>query len=395
MKKSCSVSIQSILIYVVIIGFLFPRGYNGVSGLYHKISSAAMWIAVILTWVQWIKISRIKSRLSEGKTEKFILRIGTYFILAIILTLVSRKSLSSGFQQMFAAPSVCVFMILNLKRNPKKILNIIVNVLCLEFTINTLLRPSFHELYHTIFLGHIQVVSQYGILSILVTVLSWILYHEHKKKLIYLFVVTLYTMLTTDAELAVLTAAGFLVAFIIYKCKFSQIFMLRSEFYVLAMVGVSIAIVYFSVTSMLPSFLDVNGRNFVWQDALEKIRLHPILGYGIDGVLLSTFWSKGFNYAHNQLIQNFLDGGIVLTVPFWIMIITFVKNTNKIKLVRFKVLCNVSLIALLAVMLFESMTLYVYMYIILSIIFSMGNLIKESQERVNNGCNYQGKADDS
>ena len=127
---------------------------------------------------------------------------------------------------------------------------------------------------------------------------------------------------------------------------------------------------------MIPGF-DINGRSFVWQSALEKIKERPVEGYGIDGILLSTFWTSGFNYAHNQLLQSLLDGGIILTISFWNMIIRFAKEINKITMVKYRVLCNASLISLLFVMLFDSTTLYVYMYMILSIIFSTRSLIED------------------
>lgn len=381
MKKSHSLSVQTIFIYVVVIGFLFPRGYNEISDVYRKVCSVAMWLSVLLTWLQWFKCSKIKNKLGEGKIEGSVLQIGLYFIFAIIITIIIRQNISSGLQQLLAAPSVCTFMILNIRRKPKKLLNTIVNVLCFELTINAfimLLQPDFYGVYHMIFLGHIQVVSQYGVLSILTAILYWLLYHDKKKKLIYFLVITLYTMLTTDTEAAVFTAAGFLIALIIYKWKWFRLLMFRSEVYVFFMVAMSVIVVYFStVNAGLISYIDINGRNFVWQSALVKIKLHPILGYGIDGVLLSTFWSKGFNYAHNQLVQNLLDGGLVLAFAFWTMILGFAKNINKIKIVRYKVLCNASLMALLFIMLFDSTTLYIYMYMILSIIFSVRKLIQK------------------
>lgn len=385
MKKSFSISVKSIYIYIITIGFLFPRGYNSVSEIYHTICSGVMWLSVILTWLQWLKYSKLKSRITKRKITKYTFQISVYFILAIVITLICRKNVSSGLQQLLAAPSVCVFMLLNLKRNPKKILNIVVNILCIEFSINlllTLVQPEFYGLYHTIFLGHIQVVSQYGVLSILVVTLCWLLYHERKKTLIFLGGVTIYTMVTTDAESAVFTAIGFLIAFVIYKWKMSWILKFHSEFYVLAMVLLSAVIVYFSTsnTSLL-SYIDINGRSFVWQSAIEKIKAHPILGYGIDGVLLATFWTDGFNYAHNQLVQNLLDGGLVLTISFWNMINGFVRTVNKIKIEKYKVLCNATLIALLFIMLFESTTLYIYMYMILAILLSVRSITENDRRK--------------
>ena len=379
MKRYRLASRRSILMYLVVFGFLFPRGYIGESPLYHKVCSAFMWLSVFLTWMQWIKHSAKGKGVLDGKFKRWVLSIGGYFILSIIITILCRRNISSGLQQLFAAPSVCVFMFLNLKLNPKKLLNTIANVMCIEFTVNAIMAASrvhINETYHMTFLGHIQVVSQYGILAILVGVLFELLYHDNHKRNVYLLIMTLYTMLTTDADSATFTLVGLLIAFILYKWKLSKLLTKKSELYVFLMIALSVLIVYCSAINpnLIPGF-DINGRRFVWQSALEKIKERPIAGYGIDGVLLSTFWSSGFNYAHNQLVQNLLDGGIVLTVSFWNMIIGFAKEINKIPMVKYKVLCNASLIALLFVMLFDSTTLYIYMYMILSIIFSTRSLI--------------------
>lgn len=381
MKRYLLVSKRSILIYLIVIGFLFPRGFISVSQLYHKVCSAFMWLSVLLTWMQWIKHSAKGKGALDGKIKSWVLSIGGYFILSIIITIFCRRNISSGLQQLFAAPSVCVFMILNLKLNPKKLLNAMADVMCVEFTINAILAASqayINGIYHMIFLGHIQVVSQYGILAILVGVLFGLLYHEKNKRNVYLLIVTLYMMLTTDAESAVFTLVALFIAFIIYKWKLSQLLMIKSEVYVFLMIFLSGLIVYCCAINqnLIPGF-DINGRSFVWQSALEKIKERPVEGYGIDGILLSTFWTSGFNYAHNQLLQSLLDGGIILTISFWNMIIRFAKEINKITMVKYRVLCNASLISLLFVMLFDSTTLYVYMYMILSIIFSTRSLIED------------------
>ena len=379
MKNHFSISLQSFFFHIIIVGFLFPRGYSEINTKYHMVCSGLMWLSVLLTWAYWLKNSELKKYILRGKIKKTVLQISSYFICAIIITAICRKNFSSGLQQLFAAPTVCVFMILGLKKSPQRILNAIINILCIEFTINILLsirQPYINGIYHTIFLGHIQVVSQYGILAILVGTLFWLLYRKGKRRIIYLFIVTIYTMITTDAESALFTVIGLISALIIYKWKLSQLLMFKSEIYIFVLIILSGLIVYLScINANIISNIDINGRGFIWQDALKRIAIHPIIGYGVDGVLLETFWSKGFNYAHNQLVQNFLDGGLVLAISFWTMIIGFSNRINKIEITKYKVLCNASLIALLCVMLVDSTTLYIYMYMILSIIFSVKSLI--------------------
>ena len=142
------------------------------------------------------------------------------------------------------------------------------------------------------------------------------------------------------------------------------------------MIAMNIAIVYLTAVNrtIIPG-LDFSGRRFVWQDALLNIKAHPIFGYGIDGILLHTFWTEwsggGFNYAHNQILQNLLDGGVMLTISFWIMIFAFIKPAKKIPEVKYRVFVNSSIIALLFVMIFDSTTLYSYMYVVLTIIHAV------------------------
>lgn len=380
MRKLVRISVKSILFYLVVIGFLFPRGFNDINPIYHVICSTCMWIAVFLTWMQLITYLLNKYYLLDYKVKKSYLLISGYFILAIFITIILRRNISSGLQQLFAAPSVCIFMILNLKEYPKKLLNVIANVLCIEFTINAILasvQTYINGIYHEIFLGHVQVVSQYGIISIFVGTLFGMLYNEKKIRNIYLILITAYVMFTTDVETAIASAVILIIALIVYKFKLSKILMIDSRVYVFMLVFINAVVVYSLVKYQdLMYIVDVNGRSFVWQSAVEKIRLHPYLGYGIDGVQLSTFWSSGFNYAHNQIVQNLLDGGIVLMISFWIMILTFVNDINNIKIIRYRVLCNACLIALLFVMIVDSTTLYIYMYIILSIMFCVDKIIK-------------------
>ena len=87
MKKSFSISTRSVFLFVVVLGFLFPRGYIEVSEVYHKVCSAIMWLAVLLTWLQWMKCSKRKNNLFFWKIKKYVLQIGAYFILAIIITI--------------------------------------------------------------------------------------------------------------------------------------------------------------------------------------------------------------------------------------------------------------------------------------------------------------------
>lgn len=58
---------------------------------------------------------------------------------------------------------------------------------------------------HITFLGHVQVVAQYGILSVFTSVLILILGHKQYKKTIFQIVLTMLNLVLTDASSALLT----------------------------------------------------------------------------------------------------------------------------------------------------------------------------------------------
>lgn len=377
------ISLSTLYYLFVEIAFLFPRGYREYSAVYHQFMTLLTWSAVILIAIVEIHNTTINLK----KYNRDAVLIAIYFFMAIIITVVIQKGISSGIQQMLATPMFCIFMVRNIKKRSRKILDSLATVFIINLSLNIVLTQIFFaSKEHVIFLGHVQMVSQYGLASLVVSVLYFMTYEDKKIKMGYLMLLTIFTMLTTDADSAVFSALIILIGLIIYRFKLYHMFFFKTEIYVIVMLVLNITTIYLTAVNrtIIPG-LDFSGRSFVWQDALLNIRRQPLFGYGIDGILLHTFWTEwsggGFNYAHNQILQNFLDGGLTLTISFWVMILTFIKSANKIPEGKYRVFVNSSLIALLFVMIFDSTTLYSYMYIVLIIIYAVPFFVQ------NNRCN--------
>ncbi len=384
--------IEYILAFVILFGFLYPRGLQEISNSWHTFFQLWTWGAVILIIFEYVLNNGIK----VIRIEKSEIPIWLYFILAIVISLFNRGSLTSGLQQLFAFPFLCVYVMSNIKKRPKVILNTIINICIVTFSLNIIIPKSlFLGRTHITFLGHVQMICQIGILAIMCSVIYWMLYKRSKLRVAYLIIVAVVVMLTTDASSAILTASLLVFSFIIYRWRLYHILQWKSNTYIIIGILLSLFIIYLTAinnlfSSIIP-VLDFSGRSFVWKDALQKITLHPLTGYGIDGVLLKTFWlqwsdSDGFNYAHNQIVQNMLDGGIVLTLAFWNMISAFLNRSNYIREKGVRVLCNAVLIALLIVMVFDSTTLYCYMFVILSICYALPELLEDE-----NGNTHENK----
>lgn len=390
-KRLDNCSAEKLINYFVMISFLIPRGYAEFSSIYKKIFTYGIWSSTLIIWIQFFKVY-FKNNVHRvmKKEEIFII---TYFLTLILITIVIRGGSINGYQKLIAYPSICLFTILNFKKNPKIFLNCINNVILGGFILNQIvLRDFFSKQYHITFLGHVQMVAQIGSLGVFCALLYYKIYNEKKNRTIISVLLILLTMLTTDASSALICCIMLCIFGLLYRTKKYNFLTKDSKIYIIGGSFLSIIIVIVSIFNNsiyhnAISFLDFSGRSFVWRDAIAKIKNSPIFGYGIEGILLNVFWNKlnnspGFNYAHNQNLQNFLDGGIISFVLFYVMFISFFKNINKSLNLEYKAIINSILICFSTIMFFESTSQYYYMYIYLAIVYSLPNVI-----------NYNGKGE--
>ncbi len=393
-KLKLNFSLTKLINYFIIISFLLPRGYAEFNLIYNHIFNYCIWISTIIIWIQF-SLFYLK-KMTIKRDSLFIIN---YFVITIIITCLIRGFSINGYQKLLTYPSICLFTIYNFKKDPKSFLNAINNVFLVLFILNqVILADFFSKQYHITFLGHVQMVSQIGTLAIFCALIFWIMFHENKNRTIIIVILSLFTMITTDAASAQISCIILCIFGILYKLKIYKFLVYDSKVYVIIGIIFSMIIVCISIINNVKynnaiTWLDFSGRSFVWLDALSKIKTNVIFGYGIEGVLLNVFWNKwvnttGFNYAHNQIIQNFLDGGIIVSIAFLFMLITFCKNTKNIANSKYKVLVNVILITFLFIMIFESTTSYCYMFICFAIIYVLPDIIKnkEKGEFINESC---------
>ena len=80
------------------------------------------------------------------------------------------------------------------------------------------------------------------------------------------------------------------------------------------------------------------------------------------------------SYAHNQVIQSLLDGGVVLLVAMVWLLCSVAYCVNGIKDKSLRCIAASAFCALLFVMLFDSFTLYCYAFILLAFVSREGLL---------------------
>lgn len=100
------------------------------------------------------------------------------------------------------------------------------------------------------------------------------------------------------------------------------------------------------------------------------------------------------NYAHNEMLQRLLDGGIILTVLFILLLYAYTKNIRKAHNKQMIYWASAMLLIILVIMLFESVTEYYYYFILLSLMAYLPEIELMTQKRMaSHGNNIKSKVD--
>ena len=361
--------------YFILISFLNPRGFYGVIPGYKPFFTLMSWISCLLIGIYLVSNFMDNHRLFR----KLDILIAFNFALVVLITIIDQKGIHEGLQQMLAFPMICMFVIIKVRKNPIRFLDKINNILIILFCLNLVISKLYPFEYHATFLGHVQMIAQLGLLSIFTCFVVALLKHQFDKKNVLQLAITILNFLFTDAFTAIIVLVlciGF-VALFIFQHKFHQVyqvFLKKPVIYFFAFLFLDIV---FIVVSCNTSILDkvINGRGIIWREAFSYFKSSWLLGYGIQGVLMKPFWlegtsSNGFNYAHNQLVQILLDGGIVLLISmlttFW-----FVLQNVKKSSVEYLYLVNATLITVLFLMIVDAPSIYCYIYMYISMIYAL------------------------
>lgn len=386
MKKS--INLLNIFWYIEAISFLFPSGFASYFLEYKKFETIILFFALLLA------ILRLFYVIGTGHRVKFntvIVLVLLYHLALLIITLHIQGSITEGFNKIFSVPVICLLLNYDCKNNTKNVINAFSKVLIIIFLLNVLVfNQWFFKSYflvdnHIIFIGHVQIASELGILGILIA------YAESKVNSskfngILLLALSIITMLYSKTSASYLVLSILIIAWIFKKNTFIRNIVNKyTGLIVLFLMLIGTYLVFNDWTKEdLDTFRLVtnltSGRTYVWLDGVRLFRQSPLIGYGAYGFKIVTFWSQwinggtGMSYAHSTLLQLLLDGGIILASIFVVMIfIVIKKEKNSMVNDECKYLSYVLLIAFLVVGLFESLTEYCYIFIFLLLMLNLEN----------------------
>lgn len=364
------------LLYIILIPFLYPRGFSEYISVYKIFFT--LWLYGAIVCVFLIAIFEISNYTVSLKPYNFWLTL--YFLVMAFLTLLIRKSFNGGLQKTFATPALCILCAIYLKKNPKIFIKCLNNLLIIVFLLNlTIFNPLLWKEYfapaenHITFLGHVQINAQLGTVGIFFACLSYYLNIANRKKMILQVIVSIITMIMSFTNASYIALILLIVFWLFEKSGIRKVIIFKTQIYVYLYILVNIFLFMFITykgLSLSIAGFSLNGRGHIWREALNSFFRNPIHGYGVHGVLIKVFWSawtgngQGMNYMHNQILQVLNDGGSMLFIPYIFMIFSCIKNLNKIQSKKLQFWLSGCMIIMLFVMTFESVMDYFYVFFV-------------------------------
>lgn len=386
--NSFHINKKNIIWYFALVPFLFPKGFSEYFYGYKKFGVFILGIAIVIILTRELFIVSLSNWMIKLYVP--LVMILLYHITLLVITLAKQGTITEGLQKIFAVPVICLLLTEGGRRRLFNIIDVTCNILIVEFLLNLLvfnqwLFPTYFLVdRHITFIGHVQVSAEIGILGLLIAYAE-LKYRVYKAKPIVLIILSFITMIysrTVASYVSIILIVIFLLLENILLVKsfiVKHVKLITVIFIVLTVMWINIdnIPVFSRFHSSIVHY--TSGRTFIWDKGIELFREKPFWGYGAYGALIKPFWVQytnggiGFNYAHNTILQLLLDGGIVLTIIFIIMLFVYLYYVDKfINDCNTKYIIYVLFITFLFVGQFESITEYYYFYMFLSLIPYMG-----------------------
>lgn len=384
MKIRFAVNRKNLMDSLILIPFLYPRGFVEYSYFYKLFFTLWLYIAVLCIAI-FVLDKIIRARISFNK---FFGAILLYYVAMFVITLLVRRTFLDGLQKIFAAPMLAIFTYIELKTRPINFIKSVNRILTWSFIVGlTVFNPIFWtnmfnpEKNHLFFWGHVQVGAQLGLMFIIFSYVEYLLLPKYgEKKLFFRMALAVCVMLISATSLSYLV----IIILLVYTLLYERIQLKEKEEKIVTLYLTCNLLLFFSITKLGPVLnignLSLNGRGFIWEKALENFLRSPLVGYGVHGTLIQVFWSRwsgdgtGMNYMHNQLLQVANDGGLLLLTLYIIILYTEMESIDKISSKKVRKKCGGFMLAVLVIMSFESGLEYIYLLMVLILLGKMKNL---------------------
>ena len=319
MKKRIKINKKEILLSLLFIPFIYPKGFAEYNLVYKNFFTMWLYVSVISgIFLYLLYLIKNNCRISP-----IVIVTVLYFTFIVVETLLVSNHINEGLQKLFATPVLCMLCIACISYFNDIFIDALADCLILIMFLNCTVfcPPIFHYVVNSSleliqFIGHVQVAVQIGSLGVLI---GMILYYSGKKqKGIILVFLSVITMLIAKTDAGIGCFLVFILALLFRKELKKIVNKISNRMLFSIMIIVNLC----TIIIVMINKINFGARFFVWLPLLSDMKGHFIFGYGVYGHLIKTFWADwvsngiGFNYAHNEILQHLMDGGIVLVILY-------------------------------------------------------------------------------
>ena len=300
--------------------FIFPPG---IAKMEIVISHFYIVRILLLILIILMLIKYIPNLLKEKKISPMII-VGVIYCFGRFLVTYIKTNNFIACAMTYSLPLVCVILIFvetHIKDNTLNFIEglLIYSELLIYINAICLLNPSFGNIFYCG--SPMQGDNNHLVYYILGLASSYIYYYLKKDKIskyrmIILWITIIICTLYSWSATAVVSLTAFFFALLVsYKLKIANIISYTIIYYI-SFFGIVIFrlqnLFSFIIVDILHKSLTLSLRTNVWDNYLNAIAKSPIIGYGYNAPHLYEEIQKLYLYAHNHILQEIYNGGIIM-----------------------------------------------------------------------------------
>lgn len=130
-----------------------------------------------------------------------------------------------------------------------------------------------------------------------------------------------------------------------------------------------------NIISLLTGKGTFTGRNLLWNEAIQLIKLSPFYGYGRSEVGHIDIWYGNFS-SHNFILEMLLEGGIIALILWFCVILTALSKIKYISNLKIKRIFILSIFIFFIALSMEAQVHSVFLFVIISLLYAHNSEIK-------------------
>ncbi|MCR5756240.1 MAG: hypothetical protein K6G30_15685 [Acetatifactor sp.] len=309
-----------VIFYVLIMSMMKPEMFDYLPAP-NRLYNIMLLVSLIIIPLLYVKMC-------HGLSQILVLMFIQQGLL-MLATFATGRFSGNGYRRLLA----CIFIIalseLSLRTKPEVYLKSLYWVLALMIVANvwTMYLPDwgFGPIY---FFGY-RVTFIYPMLTflvlgrILIVIYGWQYYIPQ----VIGFILICFSMYKQWVGTGLVGISIYCAMMIIYKLRLRIMKYISTGFIVAAATAANIAVLFFRIQDLfkwlivdiLGKSLTLSGRIYIWDAALNMLPQKLWFGFGVGTYSVHCFFGD-YGYMHNQILQCLMEGGIVTTVLFFIIL---------------------------------------------------------------------------